>query len=175
LLAFHLSKVDEINNLMSNLKMEDSIMTLARLSNNAFPSFPSFIDKLFEGDVMDWNTWNFAGNNSTLPAVNVKENDNEYQIDVAAPGLKKNDFKLNYNNGRLTISSEKSEDKEEKDGKRVTRKEFSYQSFQRSFSIPERIINADKISAKYNEGILHVILPKREEVKPKPAKEIKIL
>ncbi len=149
-------------------------MTLPRLSNSLFPSFPSFFDKFFEGDVMDWNTMNFAGDNSTLPAVNVKENDNEFQIDVAAPGLKKGDFKLNYDNGRLTISSEKRDENEEKDGEKITRREFSYQAFQRSFSVPENVVNADKIAARYEEGILHVTLPKREEVKPKPAKEIKI-
>lgn len=154
--------------------MEEFTMTLARLSNNWIPSVPSFLDRFFEGDVMDWNTWNFAGSNSTLPAVNVKENDNEYLIEVAAPGLKKNDFSLHYENGRLTISSEKKEEKEEKQGEKITRCEFSYQSFQRSFSVPENVVNADKISAKYDEGILHVTLPKREEVKPKPAKEIKI-
>ncbi len=149
-------------------------MTLAKLSNNWFPSFPSLIDKFFEGDLMDWNSSNFAGANSTLPSVNVKENENEYKIDVAAPGLKKGDFKLNYNNGRLTISSEKKSEHEEKDGDKVTRKEFSYQSFQRSFTVPETVVNADKIAAKYEDGILHVTLPKREEAKPKPAKEIKI-
>ena len=85
-------------------------MTLARLSNNWVPSFPSLIDRFFDEDLMDWNTRNFAGTDSTLPAVNVKENENEYQIDVAAPGLKKGDFKLDYDNGRLTISSEKKND-----------------------------------------------------------------
>ncbi|MDX1283935.1 MAG: Hsp20/alpha crystallin family protein, partial [Draconibacterium sp.] len=95
--------------------------------------------------------------------------------DVAAPGLAKNDFKVNYNNGRLVISSERKHNSEEKDGEKITRREFSYQSFQRSFTVPENIVNADKISANYNEGILHVVLPKREEVKPKPARDIKIL
>ncbi len=149
-------------------------MTLARLSNNWFPTVPSFLDRFFDGDVMDWNTRNFAGNNSTLPAVNVKENDNEFIIEVAAPGLKKNDFQVNYENGMLTISSERKDEKQEKEGERTTRCEFSYQSFQRSFSVPENIVNAEKIAAKYEDGILHVALPKREEVKPKPAKEIKI-
>jgi HSP20 family protein len=93
---------------------------------------------------------------------------------VAAPGMSKGDFKLNYDNGRLTISSEKKMENEEKDGDTITRREFSYQSFQRSFTVPETMVNADKISAKYDNGILHVTLPKREEVKPKPAKEIKI-
>jgi HSP20 family protein len=155
--------------------MEDLTMNLARLSNNWIPSFPSWADKFFEGDLMDWNSSNFAGEQSTLPAVNVKENDNEFQIEVAAPGLKKGDFKINFNNGKLTISSEKKEEKEQKEGEKVTRKEFNYQSFQRTFSVSENVVNTDKISAKYTDGILHVKLPKREEVKPKPAKEIKIL
>ena len=145
-------------------------MIPARLSNRLFPSVPSFLDRFFEGDLMDWNNRNFADVNSTLPAVNIRENENEYRIEVAAPGLKRNDFKLNYDNGRLTISSEKREEVDEK----ITRHEFSYQSFQRSFSVPENIVNADKISAKYEDGILHIVLPKRDEVKPKPAKEIRI-
>lgn len=149
-------------------------MALPRVFNNDYTSFPSLIDKFLEGNLMDWNNWNYAGSNSTLPAVNVSENEDEYKLDVAAPGMQKGDFKLNYDNGRLTISSEKKEEKEEKDGNTVTRREFSYQSFQRSFTVPENVINADKITAKYDNGILHVTLPKREEVKPKPAKEIKI-
>jgi len=154
--------------------MEDLTMNLARVSNNWIPSFPSWADRFFEGDLMDWNSSNFAGEQSTLPAVNVKENDNEFQIEVAAPGLKKGDFKINFNNGKLTISSEKKEEKEEKESGKVTRKEFNYQSFQRTFSVPDNVVNTDKISAKYADGILHVKLPKREEVKPKSAKEIKI-
>ena len=154
--------------------MEELIMALPRLFNSDYSSFPSMFDKFFEGNLMDWNSQNFAGINSTLPAVNVLENENEFKIDVAAPGLEKKDFKLNYDNGRLTISSEKKDEKEEKNGESVTRREFSYQSFRRSFSVPESVVNAEKISAKYDNGILHVILPKREEVKPKPAKEIRI-
>lgn len=156
--------------------MEELIMALPRLFNNDYSSFPSSVlDKFFEGNLMDWNNRNFAGINSTLPAVNVLENENEFKIDVAAPGMEKKDFKLNYENGRLTISSEKKEEKEEKSGDSITRQEFSYQSFQRTFTVPESVVNADQISAKYDNGILHVILPKRDEVKPKPAKEIKIL
>jgi len=154
--------------------MEGKIMTLPRLFNSDYSSFPSLFDKFFEGNMMDWNSRNFASVDSTLPAVNVLENENEFKIDVAAPGMEKGDFKLNYDNGRLTISSEKKNEKEEKNGDVVSRREFSYQSFQRTFTVPETVVNAEKISAKYDNGILHVILPKREEVKPKPAKEIRI-
>jgi len=149
-------------------------MTLAKLSNNAFPSFPSFFDRFFDGELMDWNRGNYSSTDTTLPAVNVKETDNEFLIDVAAPGLKKDDFKIHFDNGHLTISSELKNEREEKNGGKVTRREFSYQSFQRSFSVAETVIDADKITANYDSGILHITLPKREEIKPKPAKEIKI-
>lgn len=149
-------------------------MTLARLSNNAFPSMPSFIDKFFDGELMDWNRSNYSSTDTTLPAVNVKENNNEFLIEVAAPGMKKDDFKIEYHNGRLTISSELQNHKEDKEGEKVTRREFSYQSFQRSFTVAETVIDSAKIAANYESGILHIELPKREEVKPKPAKQIMI-
>ncbi len=149
-------------------------MTLAKLSNRDFPPFPSLLDRFFEGNWMDWSNSNFAGSNSTLPAVNIHENEDEYQIGVAAPGMKKEDFKLNYDNGQLIISSEHKEEKKAGDGDKYLRREFSYQSFQRMFSIPENLVDADKITAKYTDGILYVTLPKKEEAKPKPAREIDI-
>jgi HSP20 family protein len=123
--------------------------------------------------MMDWGTFNFSNTNTTLPAVNIKETTDDFQIEVAAPGLNKKDFRINLDNNQLVISSEhKEEKKEEDDG--YSRKEFSYQSFQRSFTIDQNHVDGDKISAKYADGILHIVIPKREEVKPKPAKEIKI-
>ncbi|MBN1599165.1 MAG: Hsp20/alpha crystallin family protein [Bacteroidales bacterium] len=153
-------------------------MTLAKFSNRSFPTFPSLFNRLFEGDWSDpigigWLNSNFSSTNTSLPAVNVKEDDNKYLIDVAAPGMKKDDFKLNYDNGSLTISSEKKEENEENNGK-YTRREFSYQSFQRTFNVPEDMIDSGKIEAKYDDGILHISLPKKEEAKPKPARSIKI-
>lgn len=145
-------------------------MTLAKRTENYFPSI---LDRFFNNDLMDWNLSNFSSTNTSLPAVNVKENDNEFVIEVAAPGMSKKDFKINYQNNVLSISSEKQEEKENK-SENYTRKEFSYQSFQRSFTVAENTVDGDKISAKYNEGILHITLPKREEVKPKPMREIKI-
>jgi HSP20 family protein len=106
--------------------------------------------------------------------VNIKEDEDEFVLEVAAPGMKKDDFKINYDNGRLTICSERKNEREEKEGEIINRREFSYQAFQRSFSVAENVIEADKIKASYTDGILNIRLPKREEVKPKPAKEIKI-
>ncbi len=139
-----------------------------------FPSFPSFFDNFFTRDLMDWNNSNFSGTNMTLPAVNIKENEDSFSIEVAAPGLTKEDFRVNLDRNRLLISSEKSNEKNETKDK-YTRREFSYQSFQRSFTLPEGAVDGDKISAKYTDGILVINLPKREEVKPKPARTIDIL
>jgi HSP20 family protein len=154
--------------------MEGKTMTLARLSDNLNPTFPSILNRFFEGDLMDWSNSNFAGTNSTLPAVNIRENDNEFLIDVAAPGMNKEQINVDYENGRLTISSERKEEKKGKSEEKYTRREFSYMAFQRTFTIPENHVDGDKIHASYTDGILHVVLPKREEVKPKPARQIKI-
>jgi len=145
-------------------------MTLAKRSENYLPSF---FDRFLNSDLMDWNLTNFSGPNNSLPAVNVKETNDEYILEVAAPGMTKKDFKVNFQNNVLTISSEKQEEKKENDDN-YTRREFSYQSFQRSFTVPHNDVDSDKISANYADGILNVKLPKREEVKPKPAREIKI-
>lgn len=122
---------------------------------------------------MDWGHSNFSSTNTSLPAVNVKETDDDFVIELAAPGMDKNDFKINFKNNVLTISSEKKNESEEK-SQNYTRKEFSYQSFQRSFTVSDNAVLGDKISAKYNNGILHITLPKREELKPQPEREIKI-
>jgi HSP20 family protein len=154
--------------------MEGLIMTIARLSDNMFPSFPSLMNRFFEGDMMDWSNSNFADTNSTLPAVNIRETEDEFLIEMAAPGMTKANFKINYENERLTISSEMKENKKEKKDSKFTRREFSYSSFQRSFTIPGTVVDGENIQASYKEGILCVSLPKREEVKPKPPREIKI-
>ena len=147
-------------------------MTLVK-RETTWPSFPSLFDGLLSRDWMDWNNSNFSNTNTTLPAVNIKETPDEYMIQVAAPGLDKKDFKINLENNQLTISSEK-ENKKSEESENFMRREFSYQSFQRSFNLGENLIDGNKISAKYTDGILSIVLPKREEVKPKPPREIKI-
>ena len=107
-----------------------------------------------------------------VPAVNVSEDENVYNVELSAPGFKKEDFKIELDNKTLTISGEQKEEKEEKE-KTFRRKEFNYGSFRRSFSLPETV-NDQNIDAKYDNGILKVRLPKKEEAKAKPAKEIKI-
>lgn len=135
--------------------------------------FPSFFDRFFNNELMDWDYSNFSNTNTSLPATNVKETNDDFIIELAAPGMKKEDFKIVYHNNMLTISSEKKNEENEKT-ENFTRREFSYQSFQRSFTVPGNVVVGDKINANYAEGILNVTIPKREEVKPQPQREIKI-
>lgn len=128
---------------------------------------PSLTPSVFEDFFKPWNEWfddsRFLGKITTMPAVNVIENGNQYNVSLAAPGLKKDDFKINIEGNMLTVSSEKEERKEEKDEK-VTRKEYSYSSFSRSFTLPEDV-KQDAIEANYEDGVLTIRLPRREEVK----------
>ena len=129
------------------------------------PVFTSLIDDLFLNQ--DWNHIS-----ATVPAANIIEADDHFNIELAAPGKKKSDFTIELDEGVLTISSETETKSTEKDGS-FTRKEFGYSSFKRSFNIPETV-SADKISASYKEGILTVSLPKKAEALPQPKKLISI-
>ena len=132
-------------------------------------AWPNLVEEFFNGDLFP--RFLDAESKQSLPAVNIVESKDDYRIDVAAPGLNKEDFKVNLENNVLTVSSEK-EEKQEEDGK-VMRKEFSYYSFSRSFTLP-LTVNAEKIRATHKDGILQVIIPKKEEAKEKPSREIKI-
>lgn len=137
-----------------------------------YNNLPSLIDDIFGRDWFENIVEGPAGRTMT-PAVNVFEDKDDYRIEVAAPGLKKENFKLDLNQRVLAITSEKmDEQKAEQDGKFI-RKEFSYNSFCRTFALPSSV-NAEKISAKYEEGILTVLLPKKEEAKVIPARQIAI-
>jgi HSP20 family protein len=133
-------------------------------------SLPNLVEEYFNGDFLP--RFFDIGNYNSVPAVNIAENKDEYRIDVAAPGLDKEDFRINIDKNVLTVSSEKEEKHEEKDEK-IMRKEFSYYSFKRCFSLPETV-NADKIRANHKDGVLQVFVPKMEEAKEKPAREIKV-
>jgi HSP20 family protein len=144
-------------------------MSLVRFSNQ----IPTLFDRFFEGDLFDWSNRNFSETNTTLPSVNIRENADAFEVELAAPGFSKKDFKIELSNNELIISSEKKVENETKDGEKFTKREFSYQSFCRSFTLPN-IVNSDKIGAKYENGILRISIPKIEEAKPKPLKQISI-
>ena len=133
---------------------------------------PSVFDDFFK----PWNEWfdngGLLSRTMNVPAVNITEQKNDYLVSLAAPGLKKEDFKIDVDGNMLTISSEKEETKEEKD-KKFTRKEYNYSSFSRSFTLPEEI-NKEKIEAKYEDGVLKISLPRKEEAKKPAAKNIAV-
>ncbi len=135
------------------------------------PSVPSFIDEFFGKDWIDSVFSDRPG--ISTPAVNVKETNDDFMIEVAAPGLDKKDFKVDVDNNMLTISSEKEFKNEEKEDGRYMRREFSYTSFSRSFSLPDAV-DGEKINAKHKDGILMITIPKKDEAKRKPPTQIQI-
>lgn len=142
------------------------------VKSNLLPTVSQF----FENDwntLFDWSNRNFTQQVMTLPSVNVKETANDFIVEMAAPGMKKEDFQIELHNNMLTIKSEM-EQNEENNNDNYTRKEFSYQSFQRSFNLDHKVVNDAKIKASYNDGLLQVHLPKKEEAKVKPARQIMI-
>ena len=147
-------------------------MSLIKRENYS-PTWSNFFNDFLNRDWYDWSNQNYSITNTTIPSVNIKENENEFEVEMAAPGMAKDDFRIELNNNVLSISSEKQSEHESSDGKNVTRREFSYQSFSRSFTLPA-IVETDKISAKYTNGILRVNIPKKEEAKPKPLKQIQV-
>ncbi|RYC67568.1 MULTISPECIES: Hsp20/alpha crystallin family protein [Spirosoma] len=144
--------------------------SLTRSNNN----LPSLIENFFGRDMNDFFNTNMPSV-SHVPAVNVVEHQDGFRIEVAAPGLKREDFKLNLNHNNLSISAYQETKKEETDqtNEKYTRREFSYSSFQRTFTLPTSV-DADNIQASYTDGVLKIELPKREEAKVKPARQIEI-
>jgi len=139
---------------------------------NYLPAWPSIFNDFLNRDLYDWVNQNYSHTNTTIPAVNVKETESEFEVEMAAPGMGKDDFKIEINNNVLVISSEK-ESESHTEHKHITRREFSYQSFSRSFTLPASV-ETDNITAKYERGILSINIPKKDEAKPKPLKQIKV-
>jgi HSP20 family protein len=143
------------------------------MSTNALTNktnlMPSFINDFFK----PWNDWFDNGFEKTLsvPAVNISESDGKYNVSVAAPGMKKDYFKIDVEGDVLTISAETEETNEEKD-ENFNRREYNYSSFSRSFTLPEEV-KRDDIEAKYENGVLNIVLPKSEAAK-KASKSISI-
>lgn len=129
--------------------------------------YPKSINNLFDEFFNLPNVWNGEPTeNYFMPAVNVHETTEGYHVELNVPGRNKEDFKINLDNNILTVSFEKKESKEQKEYKTI-RREFSYQSFKRSFTLDEKV-NAENIQAKYDNGILKLFVPKKEEVKVLP-------
>jgi HSP20 family protein len=148
-------------------------MSVVRYRRNQFPAFNALVDNFFGSELFDNRI------SGSVPAVNIRESSEGFFVELAAPGLSKEDFQIEVDGKLLRISSQKknehSEEKtsEENPGFKYFRKEFSYQSFQRSFSLPDTV-DGEKIAASYENGVLTLSIPKREEAKVKGPRLINI-
>ncbi len=159
-------------------------MTFVRRNGNLRNHLPTLFDDFFNRDLFNWNQSNFSNTNTTIPAVNIKETADHYEVEVAAPGMTKKDFKVQLDGNMLTLTSEKAEQQDganqqednwsNKQEERYISREFSYQSFYRTFTLQKEVVDADKIKARYEDGVLHLVIPKKEEAKPKPPRMIEI-
>jgi len=143
------------------------------VKRNDVPVFSRIFNDFFDKEFFDWSNNNYAPENTTLPAVNIKETESEFRVELAVPGMNKKDFKIDLRDNVLTISSEK-ETKTEEDNDVYTRKEYNYQSFIRMFTLPDTIVDSDKIKAEYINGELIISIPKKEEAKKKEPRMIAI-
>lgn len=132
-----------------------------------YPTLSDFLEEFWDERSLSANRQNIS-----MPAVNVTEGADHFRIDVAAPGFDKQDFNINVENNVLTISSEKQFEEENKE-ESMSRREFQYGAFQRSFSLPATV-NSDQIKASYENGVLKIRVPKREEAKAKGARRIDV-
>ena len=132
-------------------------------------------DSIFEKGLFDIEPGGFPARlGVTVPSVNIKETPKEFTLELAAPGLERKDFNIEVDNHTLRISAEKEEKKEQKEtGNGYSRKEYSYNSFMRSFTLPENVKEGD-IDAKYENGILMIHVPKAKETQEKPTKKIQV-
>lgn len=146
-------------------------MSLIKTNNAGW--LPSVFDDMFKTDWLG-ETTNVNTIGTSIPAVNIQETDEDFLVEVAAPGKAKEDFNIELDNDVLTISAEEKQEKEtsEKSGK-FTRREFSYSTFKRAFSLPDSV-DSGKISASYNNGVLEIAIPKREEAKVQAKRMIAI-
>lgn len=149
----------------NNLKKEEEMTTLEKPT--LMPHVPSFFNDFFDDDTFLNKSWF-----TKMPAANIVETTNNFTVEMAVPGMNKKDFHVDLENNMLTILCEKEETLTENDA-HYTRREFSFNMFNRTFKLPEYVDLKD-IEAKYIDGILKVMLPKKEEAKRMTRKEIAI-
>ena len=149
-------------------------MKFVKRNGNSLNNFPTIFDDFLNRDLVNWGLNNFSDTNTTIPAVNIKETPDDYVVEVAAPGMTKKDFRVQLEGNTLTIGSEKTSRKEEGEDVRYISREFSYQSFSRTFNLQKDVVDTERIQAKYEEGVLHLLIPKKEHAKQKQPKLIEI-
>ena len=149
-------------------------MKIVKTNGNLLTPFTSLFDDFLNRDVYNWGLSNYSDTNTTIPKVNIKETPDNYVVEVAAPGMSKKDFRVQVDGNMLTISSEKETQKEETNDVKYFSREFSFQSFSRTFNLQKDVIDTENIEAKYEDGILHLLVPKKEIAKQKQPRLIEI-
>jgi HSP20 family protein len=145
-------------------------MTLVKRNSGDLPVLPKLFDDFFLKDFWNPNVSSlFSGR--TIPQVNLVETKDAFEIAMAVPGLEKKDFKIELENEIIRISCSKEESSSDA---QFIRREFNYQSFERTFYLPKKVVDNSKVEASYKNGLLHVIVPKKEEAKALPARTIQI-
>jgi HSP20 family protein len=148
-------------------------MSLFKRNESNVSSIPALFDDFFSRELFNWGNGNFSSTSTTLPSINIQEKADTFEVEVAAPGMEKKDFNITLDGNMLTISSVKQHSNEKKADNYI-RKEFSYQSFQRSLELPKDMVEGEKIKANYENGLLRLTIPKKEESKRKAPKLIEI-
>jgi HSP20 family protein len=148
-------------------------MTLMKRNMNGFPAFPALFDDLFSRDLFNWGNSNYSSTSTTVPLVNIRETKDSFEVEMAAPGMEKKDFRITLEGNSLTITSQK-ENEETKNDEGYSRREFSYQSFTRSFMLPKEVVKAEEIMARYDNGLLLLTIPKHEHAKEKGPRQIQV-
>ena len=146
-------------------------MTLVKRDVGYAPAISNLFDDFLTRDLFNWPSSSSTG--TSIPKVNIYETNDGFHVEMAAPGMSKNDFKVELDNNMLTISSQKEFKNTDEEDRNYQRREYSFQAFTRSFHLPDSA-EAEKIDAKYSDGILNLVIPKKEEAKRKPVRSIKI-
>ncbi|MDQ1095559.1 MULTISPECIES: Hsp20/alpha crystallin family protein [Chryseobacterium] len=150
-------------------------MSIVKRNNGSMlPAAPrALFDDFFGRELFNWGNNNFSSTMTTVPSVNIRENTENFEVEVAAPGMDKKDFQITLEGNMLTISSSrKNESEENKD--QYTRREFSYQSFTRTFELAKDVVDEEHIEAKYDNGVLKLTIPKTEKAKKQAPRLIEI-
>ena len=142
--------------------------------NYNYPGMFNLFDDFFSREFMNWGLDNNSETNTTIPSANIRETNENYEVEIAAPGMNKNDFSVELEGNKLTIRSERKNEWQNNENERYLQKEFSYQSFQRTFNLAKEVVDIEKIEAHYENGILKLLIPKKEEAKQKPPRLIQI-
>ena len=148
-------------------------MTLVKRNSN-LTNIPRLFDDFFVRDFSNQGNNDYSSSNSSMPSANIIETNSAFEVELAAPGMSKKDFQVELDNETLTISGERKIEKKMEEDAHFVRREYNFESFRRSFHLSKKVVDASKIEAKYKDGVLHILIPKKEEAKALPPRTIQI-